>query len=168
MKKSLSRVYLDDFPVRLLEDEERPTLARIVLAGGKNPGRVAVVALASRFGEHGEPMDAYEVIDRAAEPTRPIYLRSVPKHGGAIDAPASKDPAPTTQSPSRQSDPVIDQLGGPLPARTSAARPRRAEALAQAEAEAEQRQEEQRDQEDALQDEQEALQESDDDRDMQT
>lgn len=165
MKKPLSRVYLDDFPVRLLEDEVRPTLARIVLAGGKNPGRVAVVALASRFGEHGQPLDPYEVIDRAAEPTRPIYLRSLPKHAGAIESPAT--PAPTTPSPPRDRDPVIDQLGRPPPNRTTRVPPRRAEALAQAEAEAEQRQEEQRDQEDALQDEAEAIQDTDDDRDVQ-
>ena len=79
MKDALSRIYFDDLPVKLLGDEPRPPLDRIVRAGGKLPGRVDVVVLASPKDETGHVLAPGEIIDRTVEPTKPIYLRSVPK-----------------------------------------------------------------------------------------
>ena len=131
-------------------------------------------------------MQSDEVIDRASEPTRPIYLRTVPREGKPIrtvtdDDPWPPDPpaGPTSRDPMPNLDPVIAQLGqeprpphvegvfrSPSQAFPDAAsapvvpkvlrRRKRAATLADAEAEAEQRQEDERNQEDALQDDEEA------------
>lgn len=188
-KPRLSRVYLDDVPVTLMGDEATPELSRIIRAGGKRPDRVDVVYLTSPADRKGRLVQSDEVIDRAAEPTRPIYLRTVPREGKPIRTVTEEDPWPpdapsglTSRDPMSNVDPVIAQLGGepqrphvegvfrspsqtvPGPAATDPApvapkvlrRRKRAATLADAEAEAEQRQEDERNQEDALQDEEEA------------
>jgi hypothetical protein len=186
MKRRLSKVYLDDSPVALPLDEAAPPLSRIVQAGGQRPDAIDVVLLASPSDKKGRLVEFDEVIDRAAEPTRPIYLRTVPHDVKPIYA---VGPARPNQ------DPVIAQLGAdplraphepavfrapsqfpkppPGPGATGAGKKnqrlaaRRAEAQARAEAEAEQRQEEERNHEDALQDEVEAAQDADEDSETQ-
>ncbi len=155
MKDELSRIYFDGQPVRLLGDEARPPLSRVVRAGGKVPGQTDIHVLASPKAATGHPLADEEILDRTVEPMKPIYLRSVPK--------PDAQPAPMSNV-----DPVIAQLGKeprPPPASDDTdATPGRAEAQAFAEAEAEERQEEARGQEDAMQDEAEALQDEADDR----
>ena len=182
MKERLSKVYLDDYPITLMGDEATPPLSRIVRAGGKRPDDVDVVFLTSPSDGQGRPVEADEIIDRAAEPTRPIYLRTIAREGKPIH---TADPGHALSRPDVQKalgvtslkpdvDPVIAQLGGPASAEPL--RPvdrgtheeavfRSPSQLAQleAESEAEQRKEDERNQEDALQDEQEARQQADED-----
>ena len=98
MKDALSRIYFDDLPVKLLGDESRPPLDRIVRAGGKIPGQVDVLVLTSPQDQKGHVLAPGEIIDRTVEPTKPIYLRSVPK--------PMQGPAPMANR-----DAVISQLG---------------------------------------------------------
>lgn len=127
-KEPLSRVYLDDYPITLMGDESTPPLSRIIRAGGKWPDRVDVVYLTSPADKRGRRVDAEEIIDRTAEPTRPIYLRTVPKPvSPEVEKPvATADrPAPltrpdppsflTSRDPMPNVDPVISQLGGRRP-----------------------------------------------------
>lgn len=117
-KERLSKVYLDDYPVTLMGDEAQPPLERIVRAGGKDPGRVDVVYLTSPADRKGRVVDPAEIVDRTAEPTRPIYLRSIPKPEGKPittghperepDEPGSGF-GPMGGAPG--ADPVISQLG---------------------------------------------------------
>ena len=143
MATPLSKIYFDDKPVKLGEDAARPTLARIVRAGGKSPNRVDVVVLRSPKDEAGHLLNPHELIDRTVEPAKPIYLRSVPK---LLQAPAAM----------ANNDAVIAQLGrdpADRQAESNARARRRDEAQGLAEDEAEERQEEEREQEDVLQDE---------------
>ncbi|MFA5944164.1 MAG: hypothetical protein WC876_06835 [Candidatus Thermoplasmatota archaeon] len=207
MKEALSRVFLDDYPITLMGDEAVPPLSRIVRAGGKHPDRVDVVYLTSPSDLTGHPVGPDELIDRTAEPTRPIYLRTHPRTLRPI---STVHPEPSARglrsdpvspsiagNPMPNVDPVIAQLGqapkgtrppheegvfrspmSSMPAKAPAAldtndaaaiarRSPGIEALADAEADAEQRQEDERNQEDALQDEQEALAEADEDAETQ-
>lgn len=118
-KERLSKVYLDDYPITLMGDEATPPLSRIVRAGGKRPDDVDVVFLTSPSDRRGRPVDPDEVIDRAAEPTRPIYLRTVAREGKPIH---TADPGHALSrpdlrkafqpaSPTPNVDPVIAQLG---------------------------------------------------------
>lgn len=115
-RERLSRVYLDDYPVTLMGDEAQPPLSRIVRAGGKDPSDVEVVYLTSPADRHGRRVGPDEIIDRSAEPTRPIYLRSVPRPHGP---PAGlRDLARPTGDDVRRLggampnvDPVVAQLG---------------------------------------------------------
>lgn len=119
MTERLSRVYLDNYPVTLMGDEAAPPLSRIVRAGGKRPDYVDVLLLASPSDMEGRPLAPEEVIDRSAEPTRPIYLRTIPHDVKPIytarpgpDLPRlqeRKSVAPASAKPDR--DPVIEQLG---------------------------------------------------------
>lgn len=181
MKDALSRIYFDDLPVKLLGDESRPPLDRIVRAGGKVPGRVDVLVLQSPDDRKGHVLAPGEIIDRTVEPAKPIYLRSVPRakpaeaQAGAV-APVvltSRAPRPPSfagappLAPTAGGDPVIAQLGADpaerLAAVKKAERLRREEQQATAEAEAGERQEEDREQESALQDEDDDLRDSQDD-----
>jgi hypothetical protein len=196
-KPRLSRVYLDDVPITLMGDEATPELSRIIRAGGKRPDRVDVVYLTSPADRKGRLVHSDEVIDRAAEPTRPIYLRTVPREGKPIRTVTDDDPWPpdppselTSRDPMPNLDPVIAQLGQEprqphvegvfrSPSQHSPAtkpasvvpkvlrRRKRAATLADAEAEAEQRREDERNQEDALQDEEEAEREAGEDAESQ-
>jgi hypothetical protein len=195
-KPRLSRVYLDGVPVTLMGDEATPELSRIIRAGGKRPDRVDVVYLTSPADRQGRRVHVDEVIDRAAEPTRPIYLRTVPREGKPIRTVSEDDPWPpdtpaelTPRDPMPNLDPVIAQLGQEprhphvegvfrSPSQTAPAEPapvvpkvlrrrKRSATLADAEAEAEQRREDERNQEDALQDEEEAEREADEDAESQ-
>lgn len=119
MKERLSIVYLDNYPVTLMGDEAAPPLSRIVRAGGKRPERVDVELLKSPSDKEGRPVELTEIIDRAAEPTRPIYLRTIPRDVKPI---YTADPGHALSRPEvRQAilpdpampnvDPVIAQLG---------------------------------------------------------
>ncbi|MEA3167046.1 MAG: hypothetical protein QOJ26_1930 [Thermoplasmata archaeon] len=197
MKDKLSRVYLDDYPITLMGDESTPPLSRIVRAGGKHPDRVDILLLNSPSAIDGPRIGPEEIIDRTAEPTRPIYLRSVPKDGGkpiATVFPGPDEPAerkrPTPHTPGPNADPVITQLGSepvvpqilrehepgvfhspsqdpPVPGAKASphavVQAKNIEDLAIAEDAAEQRQEDERNQEDTLQDDEEALAEADED-----
>lgn len=98
MKDEFSPIYFDGQPIKLLGDEARPPLSRIVRAGGHVPGRVDVQVLSSPKDLSGHLLPPGEVIDRTVEPSKPIYLRSVPR----AEAPAKATP---------KGDPVINQLG---------------------------------------------------------
>lgn len=134
MKEQLSKVYFDDKPVVLMGDESRPRLSRIVRAGGKRPDHVDVLVLNSPADMIGQRVAPNEIIDRTAEPTKPIYLRSVPKARDAIvvpgqggferaksgdvvpriltkPAPDAPRDAPEVKGPMPNLDPVISQLG---------------------------------------------------------
>lgn len=162
MKDEFSPIYFDGQPIKLLGDEARPPLSRIVRAGGHMPGRVDVQVLSSPKDLSGHLLPPGEVIDRTVEPSKPIYLRSVPR----AEAPAKATP---------KGDPVINQLGtepryltevkatepagagvaarvGPPIADAEAMAVADAEATAVAEAAAEERQEEDREQEGQAQD----------------
>lgn len=170
MKHRLSRVFLDGRPVALRADDIAPTLARIVSVGGKQPETVEVHYLLSPRDRRGHVIGTTEILDRAAEPTRPIYLLSIPK-GGA-------NPTVKTRQAVLSGDPVISQLGKEprehepgvfrspsqglpfaSPSGTSSAA-RNAAALAAAEAEAQERQEADRNHDDSLMEEQEARDEA--------
>ena len=176
-------VYLDDYPVTLMGDESAPPLSRIVRAGGKRPDYVDVELLASPSDKKGRIVELDEIIDRAAEPTRPIYLRTIPHDvkpiytadpGHALSRPDVRAAiAPDPAMPNV--DPVIAQLGAKAPRDRDPHRPakksdqaEKADKLATAEAEAEQRQEDDRNHEDTLQDEAEAVQEADEDAETQS
>lgn len=124
-KEPLSRVYLDDYPITLMGDESTPPLSRIIRAGGKRPDKVDVVYLTSPADEKGYPVGAEDIIDRTAEPARPIYLRTVPRivkpetmtPVDTADRPVPLAPAVTprfltSRDPVPNADPVISQLGG--------------------------------------------------------
>lgn len=135
MKEQLSKVYFDDKPVVLMGDESRPRLSRIVRAGGKRPDHVDVLVLNSPADMIGQRVAPNEIIDRTAEPTKPIYLRSVPRVTDGIVAPAERArleraargdvvpriltkpapdaprDAPKVKGPMPNLDPVISQLG---------------------------------------------------------
>jgi hypothetical protein len=120
-KEKLSRVYLDDYPITLMGDEAMPPLSRIVRAGGKLPDRVDVLYLTSPGDRKGHLVAPEEIIDRTAEPRRPIYLRTIPRDDAkpimtADPVPPPTDPSqPSMASSTRGSmpnvDPVIAQLG---------------------------------------------------------
>lgn len=74
---ALATVYLDNASVGLMGDP-RPLVSKIVVAGGKQPGSVQVLRSRSATDQKGKPVRMDEVIDRTAEPTQPIYLRSRP------------------------------------------------------------------------------------------
>ena len=119
-KENLSRVYLDDYPITLMGDEATPPLSRIIRAGGKKPDRVDVIYLTSPADRKGRAVDPETIIDRTAEPTRPIYLRTLPKAKPVLTADrpetALSGPDPsvplTSRAPMANVDPVIAQLGG--------------------------------------------------------
>jgi hypothetical protein len=177
MKDALSRIYFDDLPVKLLGDESRPPLERIVRAGGKVPSQVDVLVLASPKDKKGHVLAPGEIIDRTVEPAKPIYLRSVLKAPplGVAETPVDPvvltagQPAPEVAPVvplASNVDPVISQLGVDpaehLAARKAAAQVRRLDD--QAKAEAEERQEEDREQESALQDEDDDLRQEQEDK----
>lgn len=122
-KENLSRVYLDDYPITLMGDEATPPLSRIIRAGGKKPDRVDVIYLTSPADRKGRAVDPETIIDRTAEPTRPIYLRTVPKEKPVMTADRPdpllvRDPpsAPGMRDTAPDVDPVISRLGGALTA----------------------------------------------------
>lgn len=81
---ALATVYLDNASVGLMGDPH-PLVSKIVVAGGKHPGSVQVLRTQSATDQKGKPVRMDDVIDRTAEPTRPIYLRSRP-NATAVDA----------------------------------------------------------------------------------
>jgi hypothetical protein len=120
-KSRLSRVYFNGQPVTLMGDEAAPPLSRIIRAGGKAPQDIDVLYLTSPADPVGHIVGAEEIIDRMAEPTRPIYLRSVPKgsrkpihtamSGNDWPSPVVHSVPPPGGPGHRNVDPVIAQLG---------------------------------------------------------
>lgn len=111
---ALATVYLDNASVGLMGDP-LPRVSKIVAAGGKQPGSVQVVRARSATDQRGEPLRMDDVIDRTAEPTRAIYLRSKPT-AVAVDAPAgSGAPAPIYIEFPSLSEAGPKPLGSPLP-----------------------------------------------------
>jgi hypothetical protein len=74
---ALATVYLDNEVVGLMGDP-RPLVAKVVVAAGKDPRSVRVLRAASPGDRAGTPVHLEDVIDRAAEPAKPIYLTSRP------------------------------------------------------------------------------------------
>jgi len=111
---ALATVYLDDADVGLMGDP-RPTVSKIVAAGGKHPGTVQVVRTQSSSDQKGRALRMDDVIDRTVEPTRPIYLRSRPN---AISVDVSEKVVPSSavfiEFPSSD-DAGPRPLGDPLP-----------------------------------------------------
>ncbi|MHB8632905.1 MAG: hypothetical protein ACYDBQ_02895 [Thermoplasmatota archaeon] len=153
MTDELSALYLDNMPVKLLGDESRPRLERIVRAVGKKPDHIEVRLLTSAGDSTGRVVEAAEIIDRTLAPDRPIYLRSMPKPSPGKPPGPEPDDDPDHREPEEPAHPV---RGAP-PSRQTMLAVRQAEA----EAEAEERQEEAREEEGVLQDDEEAFDDSD-------
>lgn len=155
MDSKLSPVYLDNAPVTLLGDETRPSLSRVVQAGGKSPDLVDVQLLKTSSDPEGQVLGQEETIDRTAAPTTPIYLRSMTKRGMA-DAAVMLNAGRTTAQLNQEAPAVVPVYIRPV--RSLDVERREAQALA--ESEAEQRQEEQREGQDIMQDEQEEMEDA--------
>ncbi|HUR62226.1 MAG TPA: hypothetical protein VM286_07690 [Candidatus Thermoplasmatota archaeon] len=80
---TLAPIYLDNQPVSLLGDP-RPQVAKVVAAMGKHPERFDVRRLDSPAGS-GLLVDLEDILDRTAEPTKPIYLTTIEKETGLED-----------------------------------------------------------------------------------
>lgn len=89
---ALATVYLDNASVGLMGDP-RPTVSKIVVAGGKQPERVRVVRTPTSADQKGKPVGMEDIIDRTVAPTEPIYLRSRP-NAISVDVPDRPVPAP--------------------------------------------------------------------------
>jgi hypothetical protein len=113
---ALATVYLDNEAVGLMGDP-RPLVAKVVAAAGKDPLAVRVLRGASPDDRAGTPVFLEDVIDRTAEPTKPIYLTSSP--GAAEGARTSPDAMRSllrfTMEPPG-AEPGQRPLGSPLPA----------------------------------------------------
>jgi len=85
-------VYLDDQPVGLADDP-RPQVAQVLAASGRSPTSVKVRQLDSHEGHDSRQLALEEYLDRAAEPTRPIYLttEAVTVDQSPVDAPLVAD-----------------------------------------------------------------------------
>lgn len=74
---ALATVYLDNESIGLMGDP-MPRVSKIVAAGGRRPESVQVLRAQSATDQRGTPLKLEDVIDRTAEPARPIYLTSKP------------------------------------------------------------------------------------------
>lgn len=84
---NLAPLFLDDQPVPLTD--AKPQLHAILDAAGK-PEATQVQWLSSPSATKGRMLRAEEVVDRTAQPTKPIYLTSA---GGAHPAGGAASPA---------------------------------------------------------------------------
>jgi hypothetical protein len=112
---ALATVYLDNERVGLMGDP-MPRVSKVVAALGKRPDSVHVLRVQSPHDLKGQPVGLEDVIDRTAEPTRPIYLTSKPKAptAGAARAGMHAPPAVAIESPAAD-DAGPRPLGSPLP-----------------------------------------------------
>lgn len=78
MRSTLAPIYLDRQPVSLA-DEPSPMASRVVAAMGKQPDEFEIMLLRSETDTEGLRIELDYVIDRMAEPTKPIYLTCIPK-----------------------------------------------------------------------------------------
>ena len=120
---ALATIYLDNEAVGLMGDP-MPRVSKIVAAGGKRPDSVQVLRGQSATDARSKPVQLDDVIDRTAEPTRPIYLTSrpkVPPHKptGTARAGMHAPPAVAIESPSTD-DTAPRPLGSPLPSEPEA------------------------------------------------
>lgn len=107
MKTStLSTVYLDRQRVGLMGDP-KPMVAKVVIAGGRLPAEVQVERSQSP-DVAGTPVDLEEIIDRTADPAKPIYLTC--RARGPDDQ--KGEPVYTWPMPGT----AVPKLRGPLPA----------------------------------------------------
>lgn len=112
---ALATIYLDDERVGLMGDP-MPRVSKIVAAVGKRPDSVHVLRVQSAHDLRGQPVRLDDVIDRTAEPTRPIYLTSKPKAPGASVARAGMHAPPAVAIESPVADDAGPRpLGSPLP-----------------------------------------------------
>lgn len=109
---ALATVYLDNERIGLMGDP-MPRVSKIVAAGGRHPESVQVLRAHSATDQRGKPVRLEDVIDRTAEPTRPIYLTSKPS-GKPAPPPAipaagggrSRQPgSPRPDEPAAEGDP---------------------------------------------------------------
>jgi hypothetical protein len=113
---ALATVYLDDEAVGLMGDP-RPLVAKVVAAAGKDPLSVRVLRAASPDDRAGTPVYLEDVIDRTAEPAKPIYLTSRPNAAEGTQAPPGAMRAPpriAVQPPG--TEPGQRPIGSSLPA----------------------------------------------------
>jgi hypothetical protein len=94
---ALSTVYLDHERIGLMGDP-RPFVAKIVAAAGRSLD-VRVVRTRAPGDVHGTPLQLDDIIDRTADPAKPVYLVSRP--GTAAAGPAGADEAPARRRPQR-------------------------------------------------------------------
>lgn len=107
---ALSTVYLDHERIGLMGDP-RPFVAKIVAAAGR-PIDVQVMRTRAPDDMRGVPLQLDDIIDRTADPAKPIYLMSKP--GAAAASPAGAAEAPTRRPPVRGGP---DMSAGPTPDR---------------------------------------------------
>lgn len=88
---ALATIYLDNQPVGLMGDP-LPRVSKVVAAGGKRPESVQVLRALSATDLRGKPVRLEDVIDRTADPTRPIYLTSKPLPSTAAPPPGRHAP----------------------------------------------------------------------------
>lgn len=74
--QTLATIYLDNQRVGLMGDP-RPSISKIVVAGGKRPELVQVYHARFPGEAHGTPVGFEQTIDRLADPTVPVYLTCV-------------------------------------------------------------------------------------------
>jgi hypothetical protein len=91
---ALATVYLDNANVGLMGDP-RPRVSKIVAASGRHPSTVRVIRTQSSSDQKGTPVSMEDIIDRTAEPTRPIYLLSRPN---AVPIEVPEKPAPSSST----------------------------------------------------------------------
>jgi len=116
--EKIAKVYLDNQPISLLDP--RPMVSSILFSCGK-PESSTVQLLESRTDVKGKALRPEEVVDRTADPTKPIYLTSsaATKFGRVQDValPASGGAAPvpkpawarTTTSDAHKADKSADR-----------------------------------------------------------
>lgn len=108
---ALATVYLDNAPIGLMGDP-KPRVSKIVAAGGKRPEDLQVLRALSATDLRGKPVQLEDIIDRTAEPARPIYLTSKPTQFRSSDPEAPSDEGRSVEAPSIA---VPGPLRGPAP-----------------------------------------------------
>ncbi|MHB1261111.1 MAG: hypothetical protein ACYC2H_05285 [Thermoplasmatota archaeon] len=96
--QALATIYLDNAPIGLMGDP-KPRVSKIIAASGKRPENLQVLRALSPTDLRGRPVQFDDIIDRTAEPTKPIYLTSKPS------PPASETLGPSAGSASRRTPP---------------------------------------------------------------
>src|SRR5688572_5397401 len=79
MAQTLAPIYLDNDRVRL-QGDPRPTVSKILNAGGKKPDEFRVVRLKDKNEEAGETLAPQDVIDRTSA-GQDVYLKCITKGG---------------------------------------------------------------------------------------
>lgn len=80
--RTLAPIYLDNEPVGL-QGDPKPMISKILAASGKKAETFEVRRLLNQSDLEGKPCRPEDIIDRTAQATTPIYLKSVDKKGQA-------------------------------------------------------------------------------------